>query len=146
MATTNVRWAVIQHLLGALRAADGMVGVQVSAGWPGEDVKPDTIWIDSVEGQVQIPVMQGGRKQRDDKFDIPFEFRVVDRKDLDATMQRLTVLVAALEDILADDPGLADEDGVIDAEITDERLTCAQTRDGALGFAQVTVSVHSRLL
>lgn len=146
MATTNVRWSVVNRLLTNLRSSPEMAGVLIEPGWPGDRVKPETIWVDFLGGPVSIPVMKAGRKERDDNFDIPLEIRVANNTSLDLTMARLTELVAAVEDILADDPSLDDLEGVIDAEITNERMTCAETREGHLGFAEVVVSVHSRLL
>ena len=118
-------------------------------GWPGEQTARATaqmVWIDDIDGNVSIPVMVGGRKQRNDDFEIPLEIRVVGLLTLDDTMRRLTDIIAVIENTLADDTSLSDLDGVLSAEITRERLTSAMSPEGPLGFAQVTVSVSTRLL
>lgn len=148
MATTNIRWVCIKHLIDLVREHPAMVKVLVEPGWPGDkNVRAEMVWVDEVDGDVSIPVMTGGRTHRDDKFDIPFLCRVAGRRDLDGTLTRLTEMMAAIEDVLADSPTLEDFDGVVSAEITSETFTCGETpADGRLGFGRLVVSVHSRLI
>jgi hypothetical protein len=61
-------------------------------------------------------------------------------------MGKLSVLIAAVENVLADDTSLDDLDGVLSAEITRERMTSAMFPEGPVGFAEVVVSVSTRLL
>ena len=145
--TTNIRWAVCKHILDLLRPHANLVDVQIDPGYPGDDAGPDCIWIDGLDGDLEIPVSNAGRKYRDDIFEIPFEIRVAGNgRTRDEVMERTTAISAAIEDILADDPGLDDFPGVIDAEITSEKATCGELRGtGFIGFAEVVVSVHSRL-
>jgi hypothetical protein len=145
MATTNIRWGLAHHLLDLLRDSPTMAGVLISAGWPGERAQPETIWLDGLDGQLAIPVMTPGRKERDDHFDIPIEIRVINTASLDEAMTRLTTLIATVEDVLAEDPSIDGYDGTIDAEITSERQTCIATREGNVGFAEIIVSAHARL-
>lgn len=145
MASTTLRWTVTKTAITLLRAQ--LPGVLVQPGWPGqENLLPDSIWVASLDGPVNIPVFQGGRKQRDDNFDIPFEVRVVNQTTLDATMTHLAALVSKIEDIFANDPTIGNLDGVVAAQITDEKHSAGWTPDGVIGFAEITVSVHSRLL
>lgn len=124
---------------------DDLDGVQVEPGWPGDTLKDEAVWVDELDGELVIPVMSAGRKYRDDKFTVPFEIRVTGKKDLDATMSRLSVIVAAIEDVLADDPGLDGLDGLIAAEVTAERMTAGEIANtGWVGFAEVVVSCHAR--
>jgi hypothetical protein len=90
--------------------------------------------------------MTGGRKQRDDIFTLPFQIRVIGYGTLTDTMHRLTQIVATIEDTLADDTSLADLDGVLSAEVTEERQTSAMFPEGPAGFAEVVVTVSTRLL
>lgn len=147
MATTSIRWALTKHLIDILRNDVDLASVTVEPGWPGNEyVTAEMVWVDELAGDVVVPVMSAGRKQRDDVFTIPFEIRVAGKTDLDAVMERLSVLVATIEDALANDPGLDTYDGLIDAEVVSERFTAARTPDGVLGFAEVVVEAHSRLL
>jgi hypothetical protein len=128
-----------------LRADPDLAGVRVEPGYPGDDTGPEAVWVYGLDGELRIPLMQAGRKQRDDRFEIPFQIAVNNNRDLDTTFQRLTEIVAAIEDVLADDPSLGGIDGVIDAEIVRERLSCGPSRQLYMGIAEVVVSVHSRL-
>lgn len=146
MPTTTIRWAVTEALITQVRAHASLVGVAVEPGWPGDQAGSETVWVDDLDGDINIPTSNAGRKQRDDKFRIPFEVRVVGKVSLDATMTRLAEIVAALEDVLANSPTLSDTDGVVAAQVTEERMTSADLKGlGHVGFAEVVVSVHARL-
>lgn len=145
MATTNVRWTVVKHLIDTLRADPRLAGVRVEPGYPGDEAGAECVWVYGLDGDVEIPVMTGGRKQRDDKFDIPLIIRVMNNADLDPTFQRLTEIVGAIEDTLADDSSMAGVDGVLSAEIGHIGMSCGPTKQLYAGVAEVTVSVHSRL-
>lgn len=147
MATVNIRWTVVSKIIDLISSSPLVAGVTVAPGWPGErNHLAQIIWIDDIDGNVEIPVMTGGRKQRNDDFDIPIQFQVLGFVNLDDTMRRLTELVAIVEDTLADDTSLDNLDGVLSAQITRERMTSAVTTEGPVGFAEVTVSVTTRLL
>lgn len=147
MATVNIRWTVVSKIIDLISSNPLVAGVTVAPGWPGErNHLAQIIWIDDIDGNVEIPVMTGGRKQRNDDFDIPIQFQVLGFVNLDDTMRRLTELVAIVEDTLADDTSLDNLDGVLSAQITRERMTSAVTTEGPVGFAEVTVSVTTRLL
>lgn len=141
---TNVRLDVARWLVERIGIA--LPHAQVEPGWPGDNIGRDAIWVDEIEGEQTLPVMAAGRRQRDDRFVVPFEIRSV-RPALDDAADALSVLVAAVEDVLADAHTLDDDvPGVLSAEITDERSLCARTpTDGCRGFARVEVTVHTRL-
>lgn len=147
MATTNIRWAACQRIVSLLQSDNTLTGVTVEPGWPGDRAPTARlIWIDELDGTCEIPVMTGGRKQRNDDFDIPLQIRVIGLGTLDDTMGQLSVLVAAVENALANSTTLEDLDGVLSAEITRERMTSAMFPEGPVGFAEVVVSVSTRLL
>lgn len=147
MATTTIRWEAATRIVDLLRADGSLVGVTVEPGWPGDRYQTaQLIWIDELDGECEIPVMTGGRKQRNDNFDIPLQMRVIGLGTLDDTMDKLSVLVAAVENLLANDTSLNSLDGVLSAEITRERMTSAVFPEGPVGFAEVVVSVSTRLL
>lgn len=148
MATTSIRWIAVNRIVDLLGSSPIMSNVVIAPGFPGEQIARtrELVWVDEIDGPVSIPVMVGGRKERNDDFDIPIEIKVVGLGTLDDTMRRLTEIVAVIEDTLADDTTLADLDGVLSAEITRERMTTATLPEGPVGFAQVVVSVSTRLL
>jgi len=147
MATVNVRWAACEKIVALLQADAAMADVTVSPGWPGDMVPTaQLVWIDEVDGPVSIPVMTSGRKERNDDFDIPLQVRVAGYGTLDDTMTRISEIVGVVEDTLADDTSLDSLDGVLSAEITRERMTSAMFPEGPIGFAEVIVSITTRLL
>ena len=147
MATVNIRWAACEKIVELLDADSTLDGVTISPGWPGDRVpNAQLIWIDEVDGNVSIPVMVGGRKERNDDFDVPLQIRVAGYGTLDDTMTRLSAIVGAVENCLANDTSLGSLDGVLSAEISRERMTSAMFPEGPVGFAEVIVSVSTRLL
>ena len=145
MATTTIRWTVAKYLLDQLRQHNLLGGVLIAPGWPGDNVRPETIWIDELRGDVSIPVLKAGRMYRDDKFEIPLAVRVTSKGDVDLTMTRLLEIVSAIEDVLADAADLNGFDGLISIEVTSESTTAIDSRDGYYGFGEVVVSAHARL-
>jgi len=147
MATTNIRWSACQRIVSLLQSDATLMGVTVEPGWPGDRAPTaQLIWIDELDGTCEIPVMTGGRKQRNDDFEIPLQIRVIGLGTLDETMVRLTEILAVIENTLASDTSLDDLDGVLSAEITRERMTSAMFPEGPVGFAEVVVSISTRLL
>ena len=147
MATTSIRWEAAKRVVSLLQAAPTLATVTIEPGWPGDRVKlAELIWLDEIDGNVNIPVMTGGRKQRDDVFTLPLQIRVIGYGTLNETMERLLVIVGIIEDTLAADTSLASLDGVLSAEVTEERQTSAMFPEGPTGFAEVVVTVSTRLL
>lgn len=128
-----------------LRIGTGLDGVLVEPGWPGDRATDEIVWIDELDGDVVIPVMTAGRKHRDDRFTIPFEIRVAGKGDLDSTMCRVAEILAAIEDEFADDPGVDEFTGLIDAVVDSERMTGGEIANtGWVGFGEVVVGCHAR--
>lgn len=146
MATTNIRWAAAKRTIDLLRAHPTLVDVQVEPGWPGDTTRDEAIWLETIEGAVEIPVVNAGRKSRNDTFKMSFTLRVV-RGTLDEVMVRISELLAAFEDVLADDPGLGGLDGVVAG--TFDLPNGPEAQDvvgvGPVAFAQVSITVLSRL-
>ena len=136
-----------EKIVALLTGDNRMAGVTVSPGWPGDNVpSAQLVWITEIDGETSIPVMVGGRKQRNDDFTIPVEIRVAGYGTLDDTMTRVSEIVAVIEDTLANDTSLGSLDGVLSAEIISERMTSAMFPEGPIGFAEVIVAVSARLL
>ncbi len=148
MATTSIRWAAVNQIVSLVSESPLMAGVVVATGFPGEQIAKTAqlVYIDEIDGVVSIPVMVGGRKERNDDFEIPIQIKVIGFGTLDETMIRLTEIIAVIENTLAENTSLADLDGVLSAEISRERMTSAMLQEGPVGFAEVIVSVSTRLL
>ena len=76
---------------------------------------------------------------------VPLEIRCAG-KDIDTSRDRLSAMVAGVEEVMAEAVTLDDDiDGVLSAEISQERAICVRNPEGPRGFARVEISVHVRL-
>lgn len=155
-ATTSVRTAVRDEIVARLNAHPALVSadgqrVPVTPGLPGRTIEREHVFIAQVAGTRSVAFLEAGRKTIDDEFTITFVFMTSNpgADALEAT-DRVEVMATALEDVLADDPGLNDAqgapmDGLMWAttgrwdgpehELTDE---------GAVGFIRADVDVRAR--
>lgn len=147
MSTTSIRWRLAKHYIDEVRGAGAAGGVQVEPGYPGSDrLDAEAIWIDSIDNtENTVPVMTGGRTNRDDMFTIGLIIRVFKYPDLDSTMVRLEELAAVLENPSADDPTLDGFDSVVSADFAVTNIGCQWIQDGPIGFARCELRIHSRL-
>lgn len=145
MADTTIRWACVTEIVSGLGGMPMMSGAQVDPGWPGDEAKPELVWVSDLDGEVTIPVSKAGRMYRDDQFQIPLQVRVFGKRTTTLTGDRLHEIVSAIEDYFADDCTIGDFDGVVSAEVSSVRSTITTLPEGPIGFAEVVVSVHARL-
>lgn len=146
-ATTSIRWQATNQLVTLLRSSPILSGVTVEPGWPGDRVPAaELIWLDEIDGQIAVPVMTGGRKQRADTFTLSIQIRVIGLGTLDETMSRLFELVAVVENLLADDTSLGNLDGVLSAELTNGRQTSATFPEGPAAYGELILTIETRLL
>jgi len=123
--------------------------VDVHPGWPGDRYVTDRmVWVGfDVRGELDIPVMTGGRKQYDDRFDFPLEIRVSGMTTPGDHLKECDRIMTEALSILQEDPGLGNLDGVIAAVVEDMRGPSVEvTPDGPIAYGQVTVQVHLRIL
>ncbi|CAB5217847.1 hypothetical protein UFOVP209_23 [uncultured Caudovirales phage] len=147
MATTSVRYAVINAIVTALRSKAALSAVNVQPCYPGDrNIFAETIWIDQVDGNLDIPVMVGGRKEYDDIFNVPVEIRVAGQITPEDCRSRLETLASIVRDCLQDDPTLSGLDGVVSAVMEDQKSYASGTPDGYIGFAEIVINVHTRIL
>lgn len=156
MAETSIRWAFVNALVQAVRVDQGFAAVDAvaAAGWPGDEAvktMPRLVYVSNVDGDLVIPLIQAGRKQRDDTFDVTLSLRVIGtpKKDpvaaLDEAVATLGVMWAAVEDVLANDPGLDDLDGLTYAEVTGARGPLSSVLpQGPIAFGEMTVTAKAR--
>lgn len=148
MATRLNRWAATQAVLNLIREHDLITGaVSVTATFPGDQIRHEAIWAETIEGVIEWPVMQAGRRQFDDLFDITLAIRTANQRDENAAMTRTEELAAAVIEALQGLPTLLELDGVVSAEVTAAAMFAAETKTVQfVGRAEVTVSIHSRIL
>lgn len=146
MATTSIRWAFATELIALIAGAESMATVLVKTSRPGDtEITDEMVYIVMpITGTVALPVGVGGRKPRDDKFEVRLAV-VASRPSIDEAMVRLEEIVADVCDLLAGDPSLGDFDGVLSAEVSATSFGADTYADGVWGAGEITVSVHSRL-
>lgn len=147
MATTNIRSAFSDALVTALKAHASLSGVQVEPGWPGDELEGEAVWLDEITGDMAFPLLKAGRKPRNDVFTVPVELQAGNAaQTLSEARNRCGVFLAALEDVLANDPTLSSLDGVLWTEPGTVRGPFPiRTKQGAVGFCRAEIVVHSRL-
>lgn len=149
MADAPVWWEVAWAITETLAASPLMDQVQVCDSFPGEQAvtSDELVWIRELMSEdVSIPVMTAGTKHYDDTFEIVLVVDVRGRPDLRSTQIRLSEIHASIHRLLAESPTLADLAGVVSAVISGRRQTAVTTLDGPVGFGEVTISVHTRLM
>lgn len=147
MATAVNRWEVVKRLVEMI-ANHADIGVAKAwPVWPGDRFETDEMFVaDEIVGESSVPSMKAGRHYRDDEFTVTFKVKVASSKSsFDDTMARLFALVSIVDDVVAESSTLEDLDGVVSAVVSANRQWPVSTPEGALGFAEVSVSVHSRL-
>lgn len=150
MATTSIRWAVIEAAQTLIRAhATVTDDTVVQLMYAGDEAGPDAVWIDadSITGQVEIAVFQTGRKQRDDEFEYAYLIRCQGYPTADAALDQATAFMAAIADVYANDPSLGGVDGLIAAEVSEEMGPAPFNFVGGafVAYGRMGISAHSRL-
>jgi hypothetical protein len=147
MASRLNRWACTSAVLDLIREHELIPStVSVSATFPGDQIREEAIWAESVEGEISWPVMQAGRRQFDDNFDITIAIRTANNRDEDTAMTRTEELMAAVVEALQDLSTLNDLDGVVSAEATSASMFAAETKTVQfVGRAEVVIAVHARI-
>lgn len=143
MEPISIRWVTVERVLEILRDLPALSGVQIEPGWPGDTIQSEAIWVDELDGQIDVPVSKNGFVARDDVFKIPLEIRVVKKSYMDA-MRRTAEIIATIEYHVASDVQLGQLDGVVSARITGERQTAGQVKGaGVIAFGEVEITVHA---
>lgn len=115
MATTSSVPVVKAAIVAALAARPALAEVHVVYAWDGPAMEAESIYLDPPEdvqtGQSRIPTLKAGRKARQETFNITVVVQV-NQPDGTAwtaatTEARAYTLMAEVESMLADDPGLA---------------------------------------
>jgi hypothetical protein len=149
MAETSNRWKCARRIIELARTHDDLQGVNVEPGWPGDEKGVELIYLDHIEGDLDVPVTraENARVAYDDRFELHFAVRVVsDGLDRVGTMDRMFQMVAAFQDVIALESQLDNLDGVVAARMQHGREESYDVP--AIGFfahATVIVAVHSRL-
>jgi hypothetical protein len=144
MATLSQRWQVVRFVLDQVAAA--LPDVDIQPCWLA-DGAPEMVFPGEIAGTLNVPVMQAGRHQRDDEFDVTWEIRAAKPgQDPDDAQTRYERIAAAFDDLCADHSTLYDLDSVVEASFTDEKSYMARTADGVVVYGQAVTHFHCRYL
>lgn len=148
MAETSIRPLVKARLLELFRARPELTDVQVEGGDMGDLTEQDAVWCAAVHGAGNhIPVMQGGRKQRSDSFDLKWVVQCGSHGDDAATSEaQATTYLDAIDGTLADDPSLGNLDGLWQGAVISnvDGPDTWRTPEGSVSFYTVTISCTAR--
>lgn len=146
MAVGSVRAAFKDRVVSLVKAQEAVNGVQVEHGYPGDRTERDVVYTATCTGHVDITLMQGGRKTRNDTFDLVIVI-VTGKHGLDPVESeaRVTTYLSAVEDVFANDLTLGGLDGLIDCQISSiEGPNTTMSGEGAVSYFYVTVTAHAR--
>lgn len=148
MATSTTIGTVRSQLVTSLGGHATLASVDVTRTWrPWGDA--DQVFLGNVEGESRIPNQKAGRKQRQESYSFDVVFRTIDNDGTpqtgDVTEDRCITYLAALDDVLADDPQI---DGLTSFEwatVGDFSLQNVPRSKGWGCQITVTVEVEARL-
>lgn len=148
MAYTNIRHIVKARLVDLFKERAELAGVQVSYGFEGDAQEKDAVWCAAVNGSnFEIPVMQGGRKQRSDAFNMHWVVQCGSHGDNARTAEAAAAgFLAGVENTLAEDPSLGDLDGLWEGAVISgiEGPDTWRTPEGSVSFYTVTIFCTAR--
>lgn len=143
---------VVNRIIELLEDDDRCNGVQIEPGWPGDEQRDESIWLDEFRPEnVSVPVMTPDPKTLDIEGLLPFEVRVGNGVTLQDTFDRTDELLNAVLDAIRNASTLTDLEipGGLVVSAGDryevQGPTCGTTPQGHVGFAEAAIYVHIRL-
>lgn len=151
VATVSIRTRVRDELIARLELHPALVGIDgervpISPGLPGKAIERQHVFVARISGTRHVAFLQAGRKTIEDDFTIAFVFMAAvpgsDIAENDALVEQMS---NALLDVLADDPGLGDLEGLMWATEADTEGPDGQlTDEGAVSFWHTDVECKAR--
>lgn len=145
MSTSTVP-TVKEQLVTILSAAQGLAGVQVVRGHPGNEIENETVIVAAARGNQEYAAIMAGRQQRDESYTVDVICSVVVVGTLAEAEERAYTIAAVVQETITDDPHLGLGSGVISwaapGEFSDNT---ARTDVGMLAEVLVRVDVAARL-
>jgi hypothetical protein len=152
VAVGDIRWTVRSALVDGLRAHPAFAGVQVEHGWPGDTLEVESVWLDSSDGDLEVPNFHGPATAtnpvtHDDLFVIPVEIQAGRRgKDMVAAQARCQTMTNAVEAVVRTDPTLQSTDGLMWMTIRRMRgPSPVWTKEGVVCFARLEIEGKARM-
>lgn len=147
MATTSRRTAFIRELFRRMRDDTVLGGIGLTEGWPGDELEPEHVWLDDLDGEENFPVSMAGRVLRDDIFDVVLVCRSAtegaDRLD---AMDRCESYLNAIGSIVVASNMHGAIDGLVDVVTGDKRGPKSYPGPaGAEAFGRYVLNVHTRI-
>src|SRR4051812_11563500 len=120
------REAVVTALLELLRNHPTLATLGVTSGYPRDFMKPETMWVDGDDGDLDVPTSKAGRLERADVFDLKWFVQVTGKATLDLTRIRLGEIRSVMDDVLADHPTLDDVEGLMFIKLGNVKGSCGE--------------------
>ena len=145
MATTSTVPAVKAALVALLTSA--LPSTQVSYGRPADSMlSRNCVWVGRAAGADRVPVMSAGRKVREQDYSVTvFVWVAKPRGTVEQAEDEAHVLLAEVEDALADDPSLGGVDGLIHATAGSWEAEADVAQEGPFCLVTLDVDVLARL-
>lgn len=144
--TQDIIWAVVGALVDRFKST--MSGVQIVAGWPGDKLQKQAVWISEIFAESrEVPGFVGDtRVLVDEVYSVLFEVEVHGLATMEATQARVSEIIGDLDSIVREDPRLGELGGLISALFTTPfKRTCGLSNEGYQGYAQLNLEVRTRL-
>lgn len=144
--TQDTVWAIVGKLLEAF--ADALPDVQILGGWPGDTLRAQSVWISQIEtSSREVPGFVGDtRVLMDETHDVVFEVEVHGLATMDATQEKLSEIIGALDSTVREDPRMGEFPGLIECLFTTPyKRTAGLSPEGHQGYAQLNLEVRTRL-
>jgi hypothetical protein len=141
----SIRHLVILELFE--RVAARLPGWRVDPAWPGDELELEAVYVAGAQGPVTVPLMGAGRSFRDDRFDVTVIVQGGSPQSVSReSMERAALGLAAVEDVLAEDPTLGDLPGLLEigqsAQV--DGPTTFPARNGVFTYYTLTISAEAR--
>lgn len=149
--TTTIAWPLAQQVATLIDAKSATTGATVHAAWPGDkNAKSQMVVIEDLKvPEVTIPGSKSGRVERRETVTMTVKIYVGGQtfRTADEVMDRCSELIAAVQDVFADDMSLGATPGVHFSEITDYGFDYAELAEGGwMAVGSVSVSIKVELL
>jgi hypothetical protein len=132
-------------LVTALQASSALTGVQVSYGNPGDIQRSESIWVGDSRSQQQPSAMKSLPVRRDEVYTTDVMVEITQpRSTQEGVDLRATVLAAAVETVIAENPSLS-VTGVLWSTVVSYDMAGGFDADGRVCIITIGVETHARL-
>ena len=147
MSTSSTIPTVKDTLVTVLGNRAHLAGIQVVRGHPGNELRDEAVIVGLARGRHEIATIKAGRQVRDETYTVEVIASVISSEGtVKAAEDRAHVLIAEVEEALADDPKLGIGTTILWAKTGDiEERGSGHTDTGSVAEVVLRVEVKARL-